>query len=468
MTDSVLWTGNALLKALEGKLIAGVLSGANGISIDSRDIQPNDAFFAIKGDMFDGHDYTEKAVQNGASVVVISGKNCAPNGNNTAVILVDNVLHALEKLAVAARARSKAKIIAITGSVGKTSVKEYLHQCLAQCGKTHASVKSFNNHWGVPISLARMPQDAEFGVFEIGMNHLDEIRPLVKMVRPHFALITTIAPAHLGHFKNLNEIALAKSEIFEGLEKNGVAILNHDNEFFDYLKQKADGKDIQSFGKHKNADLRLLNAETLPDKSKVKIAYKGTEYNYIMGKAGLHQVQNSLALLLALSLMDVDLEHILPLLETMSLSDGRGGQEKIAFKDGHILLIDESYNANPASMVAAFSVLSAQQPQNGGRKIAIIGDMLELGVTSAKLHKALVDDIIAANIDMVFACGADMKNCYDALPLKKQGEYAQNSSQLVQSILNRINPYDVVMVKGSLGSKMLKIVNAIKNNKVGN
>lgn len=467
MTD-FLWQADELLSGLDGKLIAGDLQIANGISIDSRDITKNDAFFAIKGDLFDGHNYTQKAAENGASVIVISDAEYKVNEDGVATILVDDVLASLGRLAVASRARSKAKIVAVTGSVGKTSTKEFLRACLEVCGKTHASIKSFNNHWGVPISLARMPRDTEFGVFEIGMNHLDEITPLVQMVRPHIAIITTIAPAHLGHFKDLEEIALAKSEIFDGMNADGIAILNRDNEFFDYLSQKAKLRginNIQSFGAHANADIYSDKVELLPNRSKVAAFNKGAQFEYEIGSAGIHQVQNSLGLLLAVHNLGIELKTVLPVLKNIELSDGRGAQSQIAINGGEITLIDESYNANPASMVAAFSVLSAQQPKQGGRRIAIIGDMLELGEDSAQIHGLLAAEILSSKIDVVAACGIDIKNCYDLLPDNKRICYAESSSLLAQNILEKLAPHDVVMVKGSLGSQMSNIVNKIKNNK---
>lgn len=467
MTD-VLWPAEELIEGLNGELIAGELQAADGISIDSRDIAQHDAFFAIKGDLFDGHDYAQKAAENGASVVVISDAECKVEADGVACILVDDVLASLGRLAVAARARTKAKIVAITGSVGKTSTKEFLRACLEVCGKTHASIKSFNNHWGVPISLARMPKDTEFGVFEIGMNHLDEITPLVAMVQPHVAIITTIAPAHLGHFKDLEEIALAKAEIFSGMMPNGVAILNRGNEFFDYLSDKAEEQDIddvQSFGADDQADMHLVDVQLMPNGSKVMAKYKGRKFEYEIGSAGLHQVQNSLGLLLAVENLGIDLNRVLPTFKNIELTDGRGARAEIAIDGGSIMVIDESYNANPASMVAAFSVLSAQQPQQAGRRVVVLGDMLELGADSKQIHAALVKDILTANIDVVMACGKDMKNCYDLLPREKQGGFAQNSSLLADIILDSLHPHDVVMVKGSLGSQMSNIMNKLKNSK---
>lgn len=467
MTD-ILWPAEELIKALDGELIAGVLQDVDGISIDSRDITPKDAFFAIKGDLFNGHNYTQKAAENGASVIVVSDADCRVEADGVATILVDDVLASLGRLAVASRARSTAKIVAITGSVGKTSTKEFLRACLEVCGKTHASIKSFNNHWGVPISLARMPKDAEFGVFEIGMNHLDEITPLVAMVQPHVAIVTTVAPAHLGHFKDLEQIALAKSEVFSGIVENGVAILNRDNEFFDYLSEKAREQgidDIQSFGADDEADMHLLNVDLMPSGSKVFAEYAGKKFEYEIGSAGLHQVQNSLGLLLAVENLGVDLNDVLPTLKNIELSDGRGARADIDIDGGTITVIDESYNANPASMVAAFSVLSAQQPKRNGRRVAVLGDMLELGDNSKQIHAALAKDIMAANIDMVMACGKDMKNCYDLLPQEKQGGFAQNSALLAKIILDSLQPHDVVMVKGSLGSQMSNIMNTLKNSR---
>lgn len=465
--SEVLWAAEELIAALDGELIVGELQAANGISIDSRDIEKNDAFFAIKGDLFDGHNYTQNAATNGASVIVVSDAEFKVEANNVATILVDDVLASLGRLAVASRARSHAKIVAVTGSVGKTSTKEFLRACLESVGKTHASIKSFNNHWGVPISLARMPQNTEYAVFEIGMNHLDEITPLVRMVQPHVAIITTVAPAHLGHFKDLEEIALAKSEIFDGMNNEGAVILNQDNEFFGYLSAKAKAHglvDIQGFGSDGAANMRLINAELLPKSSKVEACYNGNEFSYEIGSSGMHQVQNSLGLLLAVENLGIDLHKVLPILKNIELSDGRGAQAEIAIDGGIITLIDESYNANPASMVAAFSVLSAQQPKQNGRRVAIIGDMLELGANSPQIHADLAADIAAAKIDAVMACGEDMKNCYDLLPEGQRIGYAEDSDLLAEIVLDNIYPHDVVMVKGSLGSQMAKIVNKIKNN----
>lgn len=464
MTLDYLWAADEILAALDGKLVAGKLQAANGVSIDSRDMQADDAFFAIKGDLFDGHDYAHVAAKNGASVVVISDVEFAAKISTAAVILVDDVLASLGRLAVAARLRTQAKIIAITGSVGKTSTKEFLRACLEKCGNTHASIKSFNNHWGVPISLARMPKNTEYGVFEIGMNHLHEITPLVKMVRPDLALITTIAPAHLGHFKDLEEIALAKSEIFDGMAKNGVAILNRDNEFFEFLSQKARDKnitDIESFGDNAHADMRLISANLLPAKSEVVATYKGIEFNYTISSAGSHQVKNSLGLLLAIACLGIDVNDVLPSLQSIELSDGRGAQSELKFRNGHIKFIDESYNANPASMVAAFGVLSAQQPTASGRKVAIVGDMLELGAESPQIHGQLAAELVNAKIDLVLACGSDMKNCYNLLPQDMRGGYAENSALLTKILNDKLLPNDVVMVKGSLGSRMSEIVNKI-------
>lgn len=467
MTNKILWFADELINALDGTLIGGTLQAANGISIDSRDVAKDDVFFAIKGDLFDGHDYAIKAAQTGAAVIVISDEKYRPNLDNVATILVDDVLASLGRLAVAARKRCNGKIIAITGSVGKTSTKEFLRFCLEKCGRTHASIKSFNNHWGVPISLARMPRDTEYGIFEIGMNHLNEISPLVQMVMPDIAIITTIAPAHLGFFKDLAEIALAKSEIFDGMDENGIVVLNRDNEFYDFLRTKAEQKGINkivSFGGSMKATIRLIDAKILPNFSIVKARYDNQEFEYIIGSAGMHQVQNSLGLLMIVKLLGIKLNSILSILENVELSDGRGVQSELPIDGGTFKLIDESYNANPASMVAAFSVLSAQNTVGDGKKIAIIGDMLELGDNAPQMHASLAKEIIDANLDMVMTCGKYMKYCYDSLPIEKRGAYGINSSQLAKNILNKINANDVVMVKGSLGSKMSIIISKLKEN----
>ncbi len=322
------------------------------------------------------------------------------------LIVVPDALQALEKLAKAARKRSKAKIIAITGSVGKTTTKEALKQVLATIGKVHANIASLNNHWGVPLTLARMPAESDYGIFEIGMNHKDEIRPLVKLVHPHVVLITHISAAHMGFFKNLEEIADAKAEIFEGLDDEGVALLNADNDFFSYLVQKAKQcgvKKILSFGENESSDYQVKNIRLLTDSSSMVVCILGKDREIKIGAPGRHSVQNSLAVLAVCDAIGVDLEPIVLSLSHFSLQKGRGVRYRLALPSGgEFHLIDESYNANPASMRAALNLLATGPVGKNGRRIAILGDMLELGVYSEKLHRDLVNPVHLSGANLVF------------------------------------------------------------------
>lgn len=308
-----------------GRPVGNLPTGITGISIDSRTVKPGEAFFAIKGDRVDGHDYTSFAVANGAGLLVVAeGKLPALGRLTVPMIVVEDVLAALGKLAIAARERTSARIIAVTGSVGKTTTKEMLRQALEPSGRVHAAVASFNNHWGVPLTLARMPADTEFGVFEIGMNHSGEIRPLVKMVRPHVAIITTIAAAHLGNFKNIEEIAAAKAEIFEGLEEGGSVILNRDNAQFEQLEEVAQEQGIEhvlTFGQHAKADFRLADFESTPSGSTIWAIVNGETSELHLNVPGRHIADNAMAVLGAVAVTGANLDRAFE-----ALGNTRGGE----------------------------------------------------------------------------------------------------------------------------------------------
>ena len=325
---SHLWTSNDLVKAMDGRSFGTLPEGIDGISIDSRSLNRGDAFFAIKGETMDGHDYATAAVKAGASVLVVAEGKLPGLGRLTApMIVVPDVLVALEKAGIAARARTQAKIIAVTGSVGKTTTKEALRHVLSAVGKVHASDKSFNNHWGVPLTLARMPADTDFGVFEIGMNHENEIRPLVKMVRPHVAIVTMIAPAHLGHFSSMDEIARAKAEIFEGIEPNGYALINRDDQRWKLLEKLARDAGVQhivGFGENARAQFRLMKHELAADHSDISVKIGGKEMDARIGAPGRHMVQNVLAVLGAARLTGADLPKVVAALADLSAGNGRG------------------------------------------------------------------------------------------------------------------------------------------------
>jgi UDP-N-acetylmuramoyl-tripeptide--D-alanyl-D-alanine ligase len=468
----ILWTRDDFIAACKGEAV-GTVNDVTGISIDSRTIAKNEAFFAIKGDRFDGHDFVETALQNGAGVCVVSQKWFDQHGDaiQGGLIVVDDVLEALRSLAKAARARSKAKIVAVTGSVGKTGTKEALRLVLSQFGETHASKASFNNHWGVPLSLARLPLSAEFAIFEIGMNHANEITPLVQMVQPHAAIITTVAAVHLEHFDNVECIAEAKAEIFHGFENRSsdsplTAIVNADIEFTPLLIERARSRGadkVLTFGEADGADIRVLSSAILPDCSTVDATVDDIRVTYKIGAPGKHYVMNSLSVLAVAHVFDLDLARAVLSLSKLQPPAGRGLRIEIDTEGEPIRLIDESYNANPASMRAAFSVLSGLQPNGRGRRIAVLGDMLELGETSEQLHAELAKSLEDNAIDRVFCCGPLMQSLWRVLPPQKRGAYAPSSRELVGSLIQDLTPGDVIMIKGSLGSRMAVLVEAVQN-----
>ncbi|WP_105382550.1 UDP-N-acetylmuramoylalanyl-D-glutamyl-2,6-diaminopimelate--D-alanyl-D-alanine ligase [Neorhizobium alkalisoli] len=465
---SWLWTSEDMVAAMGGRPIGTLPAGITGISIDSRSIGDGEAFFAIKGDRVDGHDYASLAVANGAPLIVVNEAKLPALGKLTVpMIVVEDVLAALGKLAFAARERSGARIVAVTGSVGKTTTKEMLRHVLAPSGKVHAAVASFNNHWGVPLTLARMPADADFGVFEIGMNHPDEIRPLVKMVRPHVAMITTIAAAHLGHFKSLEEIAAAKAEIFEGLEPGGTAILNRDNKQFDFLEKKAQEEGVSrvySFGQHAKADFRLADFEGNAESSTVWAVINGETSEIQIGAPGRHIAENAMAALGACLLVGADMPKAIEALAALKPVKGRGERHLLGIGEGHLTLIDESYNANPASMRAAIALLASATPEVSGRRIAVLGDMLEMGEFSAEVHEELAGPLLAAGIEHVWLAGLEMAALRDALPESVQVQYYEKTADLADFVIRSVIPGDVVMVKSSLGLGFGKIVAGLLDN----
>jgi len=460
-----LWTLDDMAAAMRAEKSGAMPTEVPGISIDSRSITKGEAFFAIQGDNRDGHDFVDAALKSGAGVAVIARdrRNLFPA--DAPLLLADDVLEGLRDLARVARTRSHAKIIAVTGSVGKTGTKEALRLALTADGETHASAASYNNHWGVPLSLARCPASAKYAVFEIGMNHAGEITPLTKLVRPHVAIITTIEPVHLEYFGSLEKIADAKAEIFAGLERGGTAVLNRDNKQYaklaDVAKAAAVAR-IVSFGENKKSDARLVRYSLQADSSTVQANILGQEVTYKLGVPGRHLVLNSLAVLAAISLVGADLALAVLALSRLKPSAGRGTRSTLRTHGGSALLIDESYNANPASMAAAIALLGQAPVGPQGRRIAVLGDMLELGQQGAELHSGLAAPIERANVDLVYCCGPLMRALWEALPSGRRGGYAETAAELELSVLDAIGEGDVVMVKGSLGSKMGPIVKALE------
>jgi UDP-N-acetylmuramoyl-tripeptide--D-alanyl-D-alanine ligase len=461
----LLWRMDEMAAAMAAETSGALPEGVTGISIDSRTIAPGEAYFAIKGDVHDGHAFVEAALARGGAVAVVAAEQRHRFAKDAALLVVPDVLAALVSLGLAARARSGARVVAVTGSVGKTSTKESLLRVLGAQGKTHASVASFNNHWGVPLTLARCPADAVYAVFEIGMNHANEIRPLVKMVRPHVAIITTVEPVHLEFFPNVEGIADAKAEIFEGLEPGGAVVLNRDNAHFARLEARARSLGIGrivSFGAADGADARLLDVALHPGGSAVHARILGEEITYKLGLPGRHMAMNSLAVLAAAALAGAELVTSALALSEIAPVTGRGARARLCLAQGDVTLIDESYNANPASMAAALAVLGEAVPGPGGRRIAVLGDMLELGPTGPELHAELAVPVAKAGVDLVFCCGPLMRNLWDALPSRQRGGYADASAALEGEVAAALRAGDVVMVKGSLGSRMKVIVSSLE------
>jgi UDP-N-acetylmuramoyl-tripeptide--D-alanyl-D-alanine ligase len=454
-----LWTSEEVARETGGRT-AGSWQ-ATGVSIDSRSLAPGDLFIAIKGPRVDGHDYVRQALERSAAAAVVS--RVPPGCERGPLVVVADTQTALEALGRAARTRVKAKVIAVTGSVGKTGTKEALKLVLERQGKTAASVGSLNNLWGVPLSLARMPRDATFGVFELGMNHPGELAPLSRQVQPDVAIITTIAAAHKEFFETVMDIAEAKAEIFAGM-RGGVAVLNRDNPFFPVLLVAAYAAGIErviSFGAHPEAQARLASCKLGATGSEIVARIDGRELHYRLGVPGRHWAINSLAVLSGVLAVGADVERAAAALADLAAPKGRGQRHRIAIRGGGFELIDDSYNASPTSMRAAFEVLAAAEPGQGGRRIAALGDMLELGTEAAQLHASLADPLRAAGVDLVFTAGPLMAALDAALPAALRGGHTENSEELARLVVAAVRPGDVITVKGSLGSRMGKVVEAL-------
>jgi UDP-N-acetylmuramoyl-tripeptide--D-alanyl-D-alanine ligase len=463
MNARVLWTADAMAAAMHARSAGALPAGVSGLSIDSRTIAAGDAFFALR-DVRDGHDFVPAALKAGAGLAVVAVDKAGSMPAGAPLLVVPDVLEALRGLAQAARSRSRAKFIGVTGSVGKTGTKEALRLALSRVGETHASAASYNNHWGVPLSLARCPESASFAVLEMGMNHAGEISPLTRLVRPHVAIITTVEPVHLEFFGTLDKIADAKAEIFEGVEPGGAAVINRDNSQFARLSRAAKAAgvaNIVSFGEHEKADARFIKYALQPHSSTVQARILDADVTYKLGAPGRHLILNSLAVLAAAKLAGADLALAALALSELAPAAGRGARMTLDLPGGRATLIDESYNANPASMRAALALLSQTPVGARGRRIAVLGDMLELGPKGAALHRALAEAVIGNNVDLVFCSGPLMRSLWEALPSERRGGYAEASAALEAEVIGTVRAGDAVMVKGSLGSKMGPIVKAL-------
>jgi UDP-N-acetylmuramoyl-tripeptide--D-alanyl-D-alanine ligase len=459
-----LWTSLELTAALGADPDGGENVAVTGVSIDTRSLQPGDLFVALI-DQRDGHEFVSAAFKAGAGAALVGRKYSRQEGDGV-LFRVSDPLDGLVALGQAARERLSpdARVIGVTGSAGKTGTKEMLRACLSRLGVTHASEKSYNNHWGVPLTLARMPADTRFGVFEIGMNHGGEIRPLTKMVRPHAAIVTTVEAVHLEHFASVAEIADAKAEIFEGLLPDGAAIIKHDNPFAGRLEAVAKKLGVKpvTFGFDDNADVRGSDFSASDDGCDMTVNLGSKAFPVHLAMPGRHIAENALAVAAALDAIGADVKTALSVLAELAPPAGRGARSRLYVGGGEVLLIDESYNANPASMTAALATLGSVPRQKYARRIAVLGDMLELGSEAPALHAGLKSAVDAADVDLVFACGPHMKGLYDALPAGKKGGYSLSSPPLETAVADHLRAGDVVMIKASNGTRLGAVVAALK------
>ncbi|HEV7325086.1 MAG TPA: UDP-N-acetylmuramoylalanyl-D-glutamyl-2,6-diaminopimelate--D-alanyl-D-alanine ligase [Bosea sp. (in: a-proteobacteria)] len=464
MTTEPLWIGARLIEAMGARSQGPVPTAVTGASIDTRTLEPGEAFFAITGEARNGHDFVAAALDKGAALAVVDEAHAGAFPADAPLAIVPDVLRGMEQAGMARRAELTARVVAVTGSVGKTGTKEALRLVLSRQGKTHAPVASYNNHWGVPLTLTRTPRDVRYGVYEIGMNAPGEILPLAKMVQPDVAVITTIQPVHLAAFESLEGIAREKAAIFGGLKQGGTAIINADIPQAGLLRELAlagGAGRVISFGESEAADVRLLGCSLKPDVSTAEANVMGRAVTYKLGSPGKHIVLNSLAVLAAAEALGADLALAALALGDLVPPSGRGARQVLHAPAGPFTLIDESYNGNPASMRAAIENLGRMPVSGRGRRIAVLGDMLELGETAPELHKGLADAVTSNGIDLVFACGPLMRTLYDALPSHRRGAYAAQASSLEPYVLDAVRAGDVVTVKGSLGTRMGPIVKAM-------
>jgi UDP-N-acetylmuramoyl-tripeptide--D-alanyl-D-alanine ligase len=456
-----LWTARDAAAATGGSRITDW--AATGVSIDTRSLAAGDLFVALRGPKRDGHDFVGNAIECGAAAAMVDHE--IPGLSRVPLLCVADTFAGLAALGSAARRRSDARILAVTGSVGKTGTKEALRLALAACGPTFAAAGSLNNHWGVPLSLARMPRDVAYGIFELGMNHFGEIRALARLVRPHVAVITTVEPAHLGFFPSVEAIADAKAEIFLGLEPGGVAILNRDNPHYTRLAAAAvrtGAAEVVSFGTHPSATVRLLDCVLEPRGSVIKAALPGFTAHVQIPVPGRHWVMNVLAVLAAVRAIGADPLDAAEALAGLEELPGRGRRYELSWRGGTLTLIDESYNASPAAMRAAFAVLSAIRPAIGARRVAVLGDMLELGETTERLHRELAEPLAAAKIDRVFLIGTAVAALYDALPESRRGGLWPTADEAIPELLRFLRAGDLVTVKGSRGIGLGPIVERLR------
>jgi len=459
-----LWTASEAAAATGGQAIGDWT--VNGVSIDTRTLQTGDLFVALKAAR-DGHEFVAQALVAGAGAALVDHRPVGVS-EDAPLLIVPDVLKALEDLGRAARARTQARVVAVTGSVGKTSTKEMLKAVFEGQGKTHAAVASYNNHWGVPLTLARMPADTEFAVIEIGMNHPGEIAPLARMARPHVAMVTTVAAAHLEAFDSLEGIALEKAAIFEGLEPDGIAVFNGDLETSDTLARIAGEHAcrIMKFGTSEHCQFRASSVTIHDRTTVVRMATTDQSLVFKLSVPGRHFAMNALAVAAVSDCLDLDLAVALGDLGRWCPPPGRGTRETflldVVNDDPAFELIDDAFNANPSSMQASLEVLAAAAVPAKGRRIAVLGDMLELGETENALHRGLAELPSLGQVDLIHCVGTRMRSLYEVLPETKRGRWVETAEELAAKAHTLVHAGDIVLVKGSKGSKVSLVVDAIR------
>jgi UDP-N-acetylmuramoyl-tripeptide--D-alanyl-D-alanine ligase len=461
------WTAAGAAAATGGSCLTDWTT--TGVSIDTRSLAAGDLFVALHGPNHDGHDFVATALDRGAAAAMVD-RDIPQLPTSAPLLRVADTLSGLAALGAAGRGRSPARIVAVTGSVGKTGTKEALRLALAGSGATYASAGGLNNHWGAPLSLARLPPQARYGVFELGMNHPGEIAALTRIVRPHVAVITTVEPAHLGFFPSVEAIADAKAEIFLGLEPNGIAVLNRDNPHYRRLAaaaQRAGAVEILGFGAHPEAALQLIECVLGARGSTVEARVCGRIVRFRVPVPGRHWVMNSLAVLAAAQAAGAAVDCAAEALSQLKPLPGRGRRHELAWRGGTLTLIDESYNASPAAMRAALAVLAATEPGTGGRRVAVLGDMLELGDASERLHRELAEPLAAAEVDRVFLVGGSMGALHEALPEAKRGGLWRSPEEAMPALLCFLEPGDVVTIKGSRGVGVSRVVELLRAQSAG-
>ncbi|RJF90526.1 UDP-N-acetylmuramoyl-tripeptide--D-alanyl-D-alanine ligase [Sphingomonas cavernae] len=458
---SVLWTSEAIAEATGGSASADF--SVQGVAFDSREIGPRDLFIAMKGEATDGHRFIDQAFASGAAGAIVSEAIDYPH------ILVADTTAALGALGVASRARTSAKIAGVTGSVGKTGTKEALFAALDRFapGHVHRSVKSYNNHTGVPLSLARMPEDTQFGIFEMGMSAPGELAALTRLVRPHVAVVTAIAPAHQAYFDSIEQIADAKGEIFQGLEPGGTAIVPFDSPYRDRLIAAAEpyAAKILTFGHGEGADVRARDVVRAANGGSLVTAnFPDAELCFTVAFPGEHWVSNALAVLAAVEALGGDLAQAGLALADLEGLAGRGARHRVPVKDGTALVIDESYNANPASMAATIRQLGKEEAE---RRIVLLGSMRELGRESDRYHAELVEPLAAANVDFALLIGDEMRPLAKALEGRIEFVHRPDAASALERLSKILEPGDAVLIKGSNAIGLSRVVDSLVSGALG-